>query len=101
TLSGAPPSNFVNGVILGASASTWIVFNLPMTLAAFGFPGCSLFQSPDVSISPVPANGLGNAVLPAPIPPTPALVGASLYVQRFSVTAPPLAFANGAQVIMG
>jgi len=102
TLSGGPPSSPANTFLLGASGSQWLVFPLPLGLGLFGFPGCSLFASADVLVSGVPTTAGGGASLSTPIPNLPALVGASIWVQWFSITATPaLAVSNGAQIVIG
>ncbi len=101
TMSGGPASSLANGLILGASNTTWLVFNLPMALGIFGAPACTLFASADIIISPIATDPTGFATITLPIPNQPSIVGGSVFVQFFSPFTPTLAMTNGAEVRIG
>ncbi|MCC6669979.1 MAG: serine hydrolase [Planctomycetes bacterium] len=67
-------------MFVGASKTQWNALALPLSLAAFGAPGCSLRVSPDVSLG-LATNGAGQATLPLVFPNQPALIGASFHSQ--------------------
>ncbi|MGH2652683.1 MAG: hypothetical protein ACRDHK_15910, partial [Actinomycetota bacterium] len=96
TMSGGPPSSLANGLIIGASNTTWLVFNLPMALGIFGAPSCTLFASADIILSPIATDPSGFATITLPIPNLPSIVGGSVFVQYFSPFTPTLAMTNGA-----
>ncbi|HET6201868.1 MAG TPA: hypothetical protein VFI25_03585 [Planctomycetota bacterium] len=101
TMSGGPPSSSLNGLILGASGSQWLIFNLPMSVGILGFPAaCSLFASIDTLLSPVVTDPAGSASVSLPIPNVGSLVGGSAFVEFFSIT-PTLATTSGAEVRIG
>ncbi|HET6201867.1 MAG TPA: hypothetical protein VFI25_03580 [Planctomycetota bacterium] len=101
TMSGGPPSSPANGLIIGASGSQWLVFNLPMSMGILGFPAaCSLFASADIFSPPLFTTPGGAASLTLPIPNLPILIGGSAFAQFFSLT-PVLAITNGAEVRIG
>ena len=68
-------------LILGLSNTKWLSTVLPMSLAAFGAPGCSLLVSGDISIGVV--NYFGAATKGFPIPVEPSLVGLHVYFQGY------------------
>ncbi len=101
TMSGGPASSLANGLIIGASNTTWLIFNLPMALGIFGAPACTLFASADVILSPIATDPTGFATITLPIPNQPSIVGGSVFVQFFSPFTPTLAMTNGAEVRIG
>lgn len=73
------------GVLLyGASDQLWGSVRLPLALAGFGAPGCTLYASPDVAL-PILLVG-GSAGVPTAVPNDRALVGASLFHQMALVS---------------
>jgi hypothetical protein len=82
-LGGAPP--FAPAFLtLGDSSSHWNGLPLPLPLASFGAPGCSLLVSPVVFL-PTAADPVGNAQLPLALPLEPSLVQASLFFQWLAI----------------
>jgi len=67
-------------LILGASDQTWLGFTLPLNLAIFGAPACSLLASADALFSTATGPG-GTASQTLPIPNLPGLVGVSAFTQ--------------------
>jgi hypothetical protein len=65
--------------IVGASATTWGSFPLPLPLTAIGMTGCSLWVSFDVVVPLVNAGGRASWSLP--IPGSQHLLGASVHLQ--------------------
>jgi len=92
----APTSSTTAVMLYGASATAWGSVPLPLSLAAFGAPGCSLYVSPDVMVGVSMPSGAVQVSLT--IPNDPVLVGAELLQQGVQI-APvnPLgaAFSNG------
>ncbi|HKB16513.1 MAG TPA: hypothetical protein VKF62_10620, partial [Planctomycetota bacterium] len=78
-LSGAPPGTTAM-LLMGLSSQAWGSIPLPMRLAPFGMPGCSLEVAADFAWI-LPTNVSGNAIAPMPVPADPGLVGATLYLQ--------------------
>jgi len=70
-------------VALGLSKTKWGALTLPLPLAAFGAPTCSLYTSPDLFF--VAANTAGTARLALPIPNLASLGGAKIYNQALVV----------------
>lgn len=71
-------------LILGASFQTWNGLPLPLDLAPFGLPGCSLLVSADLLLPAVTSGsgpGSGFALFPLPVPADPALFGALFHIQ--------------------
>jgi hypothetical protein len=65
----------------------------PLHLAAVGAPYCFLFVNPEQFLSTTTGGagpGVGNAFLPIPIAPDPALAGISIYYQWYVVDPGPL-----------
>lgn len=67
-------------LIFGASSSAWGSFSLPLDLTPFGFAGCRLVASVDVTASAA-ADGTGAALFSVPVPPQISLLGSTLYLQ--------------------
>ncbi|MCI0586482.1 MAG: hypothetical protein L0323_06545 [Planctomycetes bacterium] len=101
TMTGGPANSLANGLVLGASNTTWLVFNLPMALGIFGAPACTLFTSADIILSPIATDPAGFATITLPIPNQPSIVGGSVFAQFFSPFTPTLAMTNGAEVRIG
>ncbi len=78
-LSGAPPGASAL-LLMGLSSQAWGSIPLPMSLALFGMPACSLEVSADFGWV-LSTNVSGNALAPLPIPADPGLAGATLYLQ--------------------
>jgi len=71
-------------LLLGFSSAAWGGFALPLDLANFGVPGCSLLVSPDFVLpqttAPVPP-APGRASVALEVPSAAALAGASVFAQ--------------------
>lgn len=76
-------------VALGWSRSSFGAFALPLTLAGFGMPGCTLLQSSDAPSEAVSATGPSTATYSLALPNMSGLIGLRLYLQGW-------AFAPGA-----
>ncbi|MGH7151223.1 MAG: hypothetical protein ACREIU_11010, partial [Planctomycetota bacterium] len=102
---GLPGANAV--LIAGTSFTSWGGVGLPLTLAPFGMPACSLLVSADVLLGTTLVGAgpaAGTATIPIPIPPNPALSGALVHFQWY-VTDPgpspvPGAMSRGLQVFV-
>ncbi|MAG55661.1 MAG: hypothetical protein CMJ83_05150 [Planctomycetes bacterium] len=68
--------NLAAFLVLGLSDQVWGGISLPLTLVG----GCNLLVSGD-AVFPTVTNGLGNAILPLPIPADPALAGTIVFGQ--------------------
>ncbi len=79
-LSDAPAATPV-ALIVGASADTWAGIPLPLGLALFGFPGCSLLVAADIVAIGTTGGAGGATSFPTPLPPDPALSGLRLFFQ--------------------
>jgi FG-GAP repeat protein len=93
--SGSPTvGNAGFGVVLSGAeplAPTLVIAgisSLSIPLGAVGFPACTLLVYPDFLI-PLPADASGIALLTAPVPPNPLLVGALLRFQWLVATTGP------------
>ncbi len=94
-------------LLMGSSSLSWGGIPLPLNLGFVGLPACSLLVSPDVLL-PTSTSGAGAAAglefLPVPIPPNPALVGGSAFLQWFvadpGAGAVPVAMSEGLQVVV-
>ncbi len=84
-------------LVFGVSNTQWGNVALPLLLDPFGFAGCSLLVSFDVSTSAV-ADANGAAAFPFLIPALPSLLGTRFFVQG---VASDLAWSDGASVTIG
>ena len=75
------PVNNAAFLILGLSNTQWFPLSLPMSLAPFGAPDCSLLVSGDFST--VVNNTTGTAIQGFRIPLDPGLVGLHIYFQGY------------------
>ena len=66
------PANSPVALSIGFSASF-------INLAVFGAPGCTLYNTGDITILPTSTNGTGEAFFPTPIPDNPALDGGTFH----------------------
>lgn len=81
TVSNAPTAfAFVS---LGWSNSMFGPFQLPVTLASIGAPGCDLLTSSEVFDLTTAPTGAGNADFALPIPDAPSLLGTELFMQAW------------------
>lgn len=84
-------------LVAGWSRTAWGTTPLPLSLAGWGLPGCSLLVSPDAAWFTVAVAQL--ATWPIAIPANPALLGATMYLQAAGVD--PAANAGGLVVSDG
>lgn len=68
--------------VLGLNDSTWSGNALPMSLAPFGMPGCSLFVSADAT-RPLPTGSSATVRWVEPLPFLPQLLGVDVFGQAF------------------
>lgn len=73
---GGAPAVFLAGV----SSVAWSGVPLPLDLSNWGASGCSLLTSVEAQVAAL-ADGAGSVVLPVPIPPVQALMGAEVFAQ--------------------
>lgn len=76
------PTN-VGALMIGFSNQFFGPFQLPVTLAGVGMPGCDLLQSNEIFGFPVAAQSATSMDCPVFIPSTPSLVGAHVYLQGY------------------
>ena len=89
------PANAPALLVMGFSRTAWGSTPLPMSLAAFGMPGCSLHSSPEATAFTVAAGQV--ATWPIAIPNNQALVGMTLFAQAAGMDAA----ANVGGVVVG
>ena len=87
-------------LIVGVSNTFWAApaIPLPASLAAVGFPACSLAVSAEFLL-PTSTSSSGSQFVPMPVPANTALVGQSVYFQWF-VLDPPGAMTRGLEVVL-
>lgn len=95
--------------LIGTSNTSYGGVPLPFDLTVFGLPGCRLFNDVVISAPALattwPLSPSSHASVDIPLPPWPALVGASLYTQ-WMVTTParstlPISLSNGVHAVLG
>jgi hypothetical protein len=79
SITGMQPAGGAGFVALGFSSSSWLAASLPLSLATFGMPGCSVFVSVDAT--GMFSHGNGSAAWSLPIPLAPTLAGLRGYWQ--------------------
>jgi hypothetical protein len=72
-------------VALGWSRSSFGGFNLPLSLAGFGMPGCDLLQSAEAAAVPTTITGPSTATFGLPLPNLAGLIGLTVYLQGWAV----------------
>lgn len=100
-LHSAPP--FVPASLaIGVSNQSWLGLPLPLDLGlVLGFPGCTLWISPDLNV-PSATDGSGTAHVPAVMPTNLSLLGAQFYNQWVVLTpVGTLAFSDGSASTVG
>ena len=70
-------------LVQGTSNTSWGSLTLPLPLDAFGAAGCNLEVRPDI-VRDGAADGAGVATASLPIPPSPAIVGQSIFFQSWA-----------------
>ncbi len=97
------PANNPAFLILGLSNTQWFPLSLPMSLAPFGAPGCSLLVSGDYSIGVL--NTTGTVTQAFRIPLDLNLVGLHIYFQGYvqdpGANAFGVAVSNGLDITIG
>lgn len=92
-------------VALGWSNTAFGPFALPLTLAGYGLPGCSLLTSSEFSALPVTFTGPGTATFDLPLPNINALIGLHVYLQAWAnapgANAGDLIVSNGVEWVIG
>lgn len=83
-------------VSLGWSRTALGQFPLPLTLAGYGMPGCSLLQSSEAAAQPATITGPGTATYSLALPNWSGLLGLRVYLQGWA----PAPGANPAGVIV-
>lgn len=68
---------------LGASATAWAGFALPLDLTALGMTSCSVQASPDLTLAAPVQSGVAAWALPVPI--DVGLLGGSAFAQAFAI----------------
>lgn len=90
-------------ITLGFSKTQWGAFNLPLSLAPLGAPGCTLYTTPDLLL--LATNSAGVGTLSLPIPADPALAGGMFFDQAWVFDASAnqlgLAFSNLGEATIG
>jgi hypothetical protein len=81
-VTGGPPGGGAM-LILGNSNATYFGGALPADLSGYGFPGCSLYVSPEMFLLG-DVGGAGATAFPIPAPVAPGLAGATVYVQALT-----------------
>ena len=71
-------------VSVGWNDTNFGPLSLPLSLAAYGMPGCNLLQSAESPALPVNPTGVGTAVYSLLLPNLSALLGARLYLQGWA-----------------
>jgi hypothetical protein len=98
------PANTVAALILGDSATTWNGLPLPLSLAPFGAPSCSLLASLTATLG-TGVDPAGTASVALALPANPALAGFPFWCQWFCLDVPAnafgLTFSNGGAVVVG
>lgn len=71
-------------ITLGLSDATSSLGSLPLGLAGYGAPGCTLLASPDATLAATIAGSVAQAALA--IPPAPGLLGTTFFAQGLLLT---------------
>ncbi len=79
-MAGAPPSNGMGVCLIGTSDQSYLGIPLPMNLSGLGYLGCHLRVAMDV-VTMAQVDLAGQAAASLPLPPDPALLGATLHTQ--------------------
>ena len=100
----AGPKSSAAVLQIGLSKTAWGPFTLPLSLAPFGAPGCSIYNDPLIGLV-VAVNSSGTAGVNVPIPNSGDLVGKAFFSQFLCVDRAAntlgLTFSNGYQTTIG
>ncbi len=97
------PQNAPAFVLFGLSSKTIGPIPLPLDLRVLAMPGCTLYQSADLSVGLV--NNKGTARISIPVPMVPQLASASFYAQGLVLDRPAnaagMTVSNAARLLLG